>query len=59
MTWYWTDDLARLLQAAKKIDAVTLNRWLSGPVAVRGTGEALEVAESLLAAEEEEPHLAA
>jgi hypothetical protein len=59
VTWYWTDDLGRLLASEGRIDAVTLTRWLSGPVAVRGEGEPIQVAESLLADEADEVHLAA
>ena len=56
--WYWTDDLARLLQGAGRRDAA-IGRWLTEPVAVRGEGEALAVAEALLADEGEEAFLAA
>ena len=56
--WYWTDDLARLLVGTGRKDAA-IGRWLTEPVAVRGEGEALAVAEALLADEGEEAFLAA
>jgi hypothetical protein len=56
--WYWTDDLARLLVGTGRTDAVIL-RWINEPVAVRGEGEAIAVAEALLADESDEVLLAA
>jgi len=56
--WYWTDDLGRLLEGAGRMDA-TIRRWISEPVAVRGEGEAIAVAEALLADESDETLLAA
>lgn len=56
--WYWTDDLARLLENAGRTEAI-IRRWLTEPVAVRGEGEAMAVAEALLADESDESFLAA
>lgn len=56
--WYWTDDLARLLEGAGRTEAI-IRRWITEPVAVRGEGEAMSVAEALLAAESDEAFLAA
>ncbi len=56
--WYWTDDLARLLESVGRSDAV-IHRWITEPVAVRGQGEAIAVAEALLADESDEVLLAA
>ena len=56
--WYWTDDLARLLESAGRADAV-IRRWITEPVAVRGQGEPIAVAEALLADESDEVLLAA
>jgi hypothetical protein len=57
--WYWTDDLARVLRAEGKTPSATLQRWLSEPVAVRGEGEPLAVAEALLEEESDESDQAA
>jgi hypothetical protein len=56
--WYWTDDLARLLEGAGRTDS-TINRWITEPVAVRGEGDPIAIAEALLADESDESHLAA
>ena len=56
--WYWTDDLARILAGTGRNDPA-IGRWLTEPVAIRGEGEALAVAEALLADEGEEVFLAA
>ncbi|MGQ0848457.1 MAG: hypothetical protein ACT4OP_04965 [Actinomycetota bacterium] len=57
--WYWTDDLARLLQDAGRDRGAAITRWLTLPVAVRGHGDAMTVAEALLADEGDELPLAA
>ena len=57
--WYWTDDLARALAAAGHANTSTLTEWMNAPVAIRAAGEALEVAEALLDADEDDPALAA
>jgi hypothetical protein len=59
MTWYWTDDLARLLTESGHDAGDCTRRWISEPVAVRGDGEALAIAEALLSEEDDESHLAA
>lgn len=59
MTWYWTDDLARILTESGRDTGRGTLRWISEPIAVRGDGEALAVAEALLAEEGDESHLAA
>ena len=41
------------------INGVTIERWLRHPQAVRGDGDAIAVAETLLADEDDEDHLAA
>jgi hypothetical protein len=56
--WYWTDDLARLLEGTGSNEAV-IRRWITEPVAIRGEGEAIAVAEALLADEGDEVLLAA
>jgi hypothetical protein len=56
--WYWTDDLARLLENAGRTEAI-IRRWITEPVAVRGEGEAMAVAEALLADDSDESFLAA
>jgi hypothetical protein len=56
--WYWTDDHARLLVSTGRTHAV-MDRWITEPVAVRGRGEAIAVAEALLADESDEVLLAA
>ena len=56
--WYWTDDLGRLLEGAGRTEAV-IRRWIMEPVAVRGEGGAMAVAEALLADESDETFLAA
>ena len=56
--WFWTDDLARLLERTGRTHAA-MDRWITEPVAVRGRGEAIAVAEALLADESEEDLLAA
>jgi hypothetical protein len=57
--WYWTDDLARILTDSGKGTPATMIRWTSAPVAIRGEGEALAVAEALLDEESDEVHKAA
>ncbi|MFO7294257.1 MAG: hypothetical protein FWJ92_06725 [Actinomycetes bacterium] len=55
MPWYWTDDLARLLIDAGKVDERAVADWLSAPVAIRSEEEdSLRVAASLLPDEGEE-----
>ena len=56
--WYWTDDLARLLESTGRTHTA-MSRWITEPVAVRGRGEAMAVAEALLADETDEVLLAA
>ena len=48
--WFWTDDLARVLQDAGRPLGPPLDGWLSTPTAVRASGAPLEVAQSLLEA---------
>lgn len=56
--WFWTDDLARLLESTGRTHSA-IDRWITEPVAVRGRGEAIAVAEALLAEECDEDLLAA
>ena len=35
MPWYWTDDLARTLIEAGKVDATRVAAWIASPVAIR------------------------
>ena len=58
LKWYWTDDLGRLLEGAGRTE-IAIRRWIAEPVAVRGEGEALAIAEALLADESDEAFLAA
>jgi len=57
--WYWTDDLARLLIDSGQGFPKVMQRWIASPVAVRGEGEAIAIAEALLDEESEEVHKAA
>lgn len=57
--WHWTDDLARALAASGHPTNVAPLEWMTAPVAVRGEGEPLAVAEALLGADDEDPSLAA
>ena len=57
--WHWTDDLARVLADAGHPRSAALLEWMATPVAVRGEGEALAVAEALLGGDDEDPSLAA
>lgn len=57
--WHWTDDLARTLAAAGHRLEVIPDDWMNSPVAVRGDGEALSVAQALLGTDDEDPDLAA
>jgi hypothetical protein len=47
--WFWTDDLARLLNETGHELVPPLDRWLRTPIAVRASGNPLEVAAALLA----------
>lgn len=57
--WYWTDDLARILTDSGKASRIAVQRWIAEPVAVRGEGEAMAIAEALFQDESDEPHKAA
>lgn len=59
MPWYWTDDLARILIDAGKVDPAHATKWISAPVAIRrGEEDSESVASSLLSEEEgEDPSL--
>jgi hypothetical protein len=57
--WHWTDDLARILTAAGHPSSAALLGWIATPVAVRGEGEALAIAQALLGDDDEDPLLAA
>ena len=57
--WFWTDDLARILTDSGKVSLIAMHRWIAEPVAVRGEGEAMAVAEALLEEESDEAHKAA
>lgn len=57
--WHWTDDLARLLADAGHPKTAVPLEWTAVPMAVRGDGEPLAVAEALLGADDEDPSLAA
>jgi hypothetical protein len=50
--WFWTDDLARALVDAGHEQSSVLEKWMNAPVAIRGDGDPLIVAESLLTADE-------
>lgn len=52
MTWFWSDDLARLLIEVDGVAPTRLRDWISGPTAYRGDGEPLDFARHLLAATE-------
>lgn len=56
MTWYWTDDLARVLIDSGAVERSRVVGWLSCPVAVRGdSASSDEVARVLLGEEEDDP----
>jgi hypothetical protein len=57
--WHWTDDLARVLADAGHPKTTVPLEWIAVPVAVRGDGEPLAVAEALLGTDDEDPSLAA
>lgn len=55
MPWYWTDDLARTLIDAGRVEEQAVRDWLSAPVAIRrGDTNPEDVAGSLLEPEGEE-----
>lgn len=56
MPWYWTDDLARTLIDAGKVDQARVAAWIASPVAIRRQGTTpAEVAVALLDEEGEAP----
>ena len=58
MPWYWTDDLARTLIDAGKVDRSKVSGWLAAPVAIRsGERSAETVAQALLGGDSEDPDL--
>lgn len=57
--WFWTDDLARVLRESGREPSKTMRRWVHEPVAIRGEGDAMVVAEALLEEESDEVHKAA
>lgn len=58
MPWFWTDDLARTLIDAGKVDQSKVSGWLAAPVAIRSGEESAEaVAQTLLGGEGEDPDL--
>jgi hypothetical protein len=54
MTWFWSDDLARLLIEHDAAPPASVARWITSPRAFRGDGDALEFARRLMAAETED-----
>lgn len=58
MPWYWTDDLARALLAADRIDADTASRLAAVPVAIRSDETTVESAAGALAEDDEIPSAA-
>lgn len=59
MPWYWSDDIARVLVGAGKIDATTAGSLISAPVAYRCVADSIDEAISVLQDEDEIPLLAA
>lgn len=55
MTWFWSDDLARLLIERDGVPPQRVAAWISGPAAHRSDLGALELARQLLA--EEDGHI--
>lgn len=53
MSWFWSDDLARLLIEHDAVSAEIVAAWVSAPTAHRGEGDPLEFARRLLASERE------
>lgn len=47
MTWFWSDDLARVLIEAGSVTPEQAASWISTPVAFRADGEPEEVAAAL------------
>jgi hypothetical protein len=55
MPWYWTDELARALRNAGRIDPETASRLEAMPVAIRSDESTVEAAASALAEDGEIP----
>lgn len=55
MPWYWTDDIARALIAAGRIDAKAVSSMLSVPTAIRRDEATLEAAAQALLDDDEIP----
>lgn len=51
MTWFWSDDLARLLIEHDAVPGESVAAWVSAPTAHRGEGDPLDFARHLLAVE--------
>ncbi len=52
MTWFWSDDLARLLIERDGVPPQRVSAWISGPTAHRSDLGALEFARQLLTEED-------
>ena len=55
MPWYWSDDVARFLLAAGKIDPKSADQLLKTPVAIRRSETDLETAALALQDDNEIP----
>ncbi|MGH8915660.1 MAG: hypothetical protein ACRDZM_14225 [Acidimicrobiia bacterium] len=55
MPWYWTDDIARTLIEAGRIDAETVGSMLSVPSAIRREEPSIEAAAQALLDDDEIP----
>lgn len=55
MPWYWTDELARSLIEAGKVDQARVSGWIAAPVAVRRDSPDFEGVATALLEEDGEP----
>ena len=55
MPWYWTDDLARSLIAAGKVEQSAVTSWLVTPVAIRSGEDSPDSVVAALMEDEYEP----
>lgn len=54
MPWYWTDDLARTLIDAGKVERSRVAQWIVTPVAIRSDDESAETVAGTLLDDDEE-----
>ena len=54
MSWFWSDDLARLLVEHDAVPIGDIARWIATPIAHRAESDALEFARRLRQSEHED-----